>query len=156
MKNYDEFYDFMEQYIEFYNQICDNEERKMEALASDDLTEINRILSEYQIFVKKTEQFENRRLELFKKLGLDGKTFRAIIEEENDENREELEDLFYSFRDAVMRTKEYNSKSLKIVRENVKTLGNVDYDEGDPACYDRHGNVPEKQFSSMSLLDKKA
>ena len=156
MKNYDEFYDFMEQYTEFYNEVLEVEREKADALLSNDLTLINEVLAEYQVWVKRTEQYEHRRQEMFKELGLEGKSFRAIIESETGDCREELEDLFYRFREAVVKTKEYNNKSLEIVRENVKTLGNINYDEGDPACYDKRGTVPERQFSSMNLLDKKA
>jgi len=156
MKNYEEFYDFMDRYTEFYDEVLEKEKEKLEALSSDDLAQINRILSEYQVLVKKTEQYEKKRMELFKELGLENMTFRAIVESESGDCREELEDLFYRFREAVVKTKEYNNKSLEIVRENVKTLGNINYDEGDPACYDKRGTVPERQFSSMNLLDKKA
>ncbi|MBE6842843.1 MAG: flagellar protein FlgN [Ruminococcus sp.] len=156
MKNYEEFYDFMDRYTEFYDEVLEKEKEKLEALSSDDLAQINRILSEYQVLVKKTEQYEKKRMELFKELGLENMTFRAIVESESGDCREELEDLFYRFREAVVKTKEYNNKSLEIVRENVKTLGNINYDEGDPACYNKHGTVPEKRFSSMNLLDKKA
>ena len=74
MDNYDEFYDFMEQYIDFYNDVCNNEKNKMDALESDNLKLINEVLSDYQVFVTRAELYEKRRKELFKKIGLDGKT----------------------------------------------------------------------------------
>ena len=91
MDNYDEFYDFMEQYIDFYNDVCNNEKNKMDALESDNLKLINEVLSDYQVFVTRAELYEKRRKELFKKIGLDGKTFREIVDMETGVQREELE-----------------------------------------------------------------
>ena len=49
MKNYDEFYDFMEQYTDFYAEVSENEKTKMDALASEDLEQINKVLADYQV-----------------------------------------------------------------------------------------------------------
>lgn len=157
MKYYEEFYDFMQKYTDFYIDISENEKEKMNALSSDDLAKINKILSEYQIYVKKTELYEKRRKELFGKIGIEGKTFKEIVDMETGENHEELEDLFYSFRDAVMSAKEYNMRSLEIARNNIKAMGMLDYDGiSDPACYDKNGMISENQFSDIGLLNRKA
>ena len=120
MNNYDEFCDFMEEYIDFYNEVSDNEKLRLDALASDDLQLINKVLADYQVYVTKAEIYEKRRNELFKKIGLDGKSFREIVDMETGERREELEDLFYDFRDAVMSARDYNSQSLDLVKKNLK------------------------------------
>lgn len=156
MNNYEEFYEFMEQYTDFYNEVCDNEKVKLDALASDDLNLINKVLSDYQIYVTKAEIYEKRRNELFKKIGLEGKTFRAIVEMETGERREELEDLFCDFRDAVESAREYNRRSLDIVKKNLKETGMQDYDINDPACYDKSGNVSERGYSQLNILNRQA
>ena len=156
MKNYDEFYDFMEQYTDFYAEVSENEKTKMDALASEDLELINKVLADYQVFVSKAENYEKRREELFKKIGLDGKTFREIIDMETGDRREELEDLFFDFREAVIAARDYNSKSLDIVKKNLKEMGMQDYDINDPACYDKSGNVSEKFHTMQNILDRQA
>lgn len=157
MKNYDEFLDFMDQYTDYLIDVAEKEKQKLEALESDDLTEINRILSDYQVYIKKTELFEKRREELFRELGLEGKTFREIIETEPAEYRDELEDLFCSFRDAVTDTREYNRRSLEIVRKNLRSTEVFDYEGiSDPACYDRNGSFSDESFTGKSILNKQA
>ncbi|MBP0976686.1 MAG: hypothetical protein J6P89_00700 [Oscillospiraceae bacterium] len=156
MKNYDEFYDFMEQYTDFYAEVSENEKTKMDALASEDLELINKVLADYQVFVSKAENYEKRREELFKKIGLDGKTFREIVDAESGDRREELEDLFCDFRDAVIAARDYNSRSLDIVKKNLKEMGMQDYDINDPACYDKSGNVSEKFHTMQNILDRQA
>ena len=156
MKNYDEFYDFMEQYTDFYAEVSENEKIKMDALASEDLELINKVLADYQVFVSKAENYEKRREELFKKIGLDGKTFREIVDMETGDRREELEDLFFDFRDAVIAARDYNSRSLDIVKKNLKEMGMQDYDINDPACYDKSGNVSEKFHTMQNILDRQA
>lgn len=152
MNSYDEFYDFMQQYTDFYNEVSDNEKQKMDALSSEDLPLINKVLSEYQIYVTKAEVYEKKRTELFKKLGIEGKTFRDIVDTETGERHDELEDLFYDFREAVMSAREYNRRSLEIVKKNLRETG-LDGYENDPACYDRKGTVSEK-LSEMNILDR--
>ena len=110
----------------------------------------------YQVFVSKAENYEKRREELFKKIGLDGKTFREIIDMETGDRREELEDLFFDFRDAVIAARDYNSRSLDIVKNNLKEMGMQDYDINDPACYDKSGNVSEKFHTMQNILDRQA
>ena len=156
MKNYDEFYDFMEQYTDFYAEVSENEKTKRDALASENLELINKVLADYQVFVSKAENYEKRREELFKKIGLDGKTFREIIDMETGDRREELEDLFFDFRDAVIAARDYNSRSLDIVKKNLKEMGMQDYDINDPACYDKSGNVSEKFHTMQNILDRQA
>ena len=156
MKNYDEFYDFIEQYTDFYAEVSENEKIKMDALASEDLELINKVLADYQVFVSKAENYEKRREELFKKIGLDGKTFREIVDEEGGDRREELEDLFCDFRDAVIAARDYNSRALDIVKKNLKEMGMQDYDINDPACYDKSGNVSEKFHTMQNILDRQA
>ncbi|MBQ5989418.1 MAG: hypothetical protein IJL67_07970 [Oscillospiraceae bacterium] len=156
MNNYDEFYDFMEQYTDFYAEVSENEKTKMDALASENLELINKVLADYQVFVSKAENYEKRREELFKKIGLDGKTFREIIDMETGDRREELEDLFFDFRDAVIAARDYNSRSLDIVKKNLKEMGMQDYDINDPACYDKSGNVSEKFHTMQNILDRQA
>lgn len=153
MKNYDEFYDFMEQYTDFYAEVSENEKTKMDALASENLELINKVLADYQVFVSKAENYEKRREELFKKIGLDGKTFREIVDAESGDRREELEDLFCDFRDAVIAARDYNSRSLSIVKKNLKENGMVGND-ADPACYDKSGNISESGYLMHNILDR--
>lgn len=157
VENYEEFYEFMSEYTDFYNEVSKNEKIKMGALASDDLQMINKVLSEYQVYVTKAEIYEKKRNELFRRLGLEGKTFRAIIDMETGDCHDELEDLFYDFREAVMSAREYNNRSLDIVRKNLKETGNQGYDGvTDPACYDKNGTLSEKNYSPMNILDRQA
>lgn len=157
MDCYEEFYDFMAEYTDFYCEVSENEKTKMEALDSEDLQLINKVLSEYQIYVTKAEIYEKKRNELFKRLGLEGKTFRAIVDMETGDRHDELEDLFYDFREAVMAARDYNSRSLEIVKKNLKETGIQGYDGiTDPACYDKSGNFSGKNYSQMSILDRQA
>jgi hypothetical protein len=156
MKDYEEFYDFMEEYIDFYDELTENEIQKTEALESDDLCAINNILSEYQVYVSRVEMYEKKRSELFKKLGLEGKSFRQIIDSETGDRKGELEDLLYDFKDAVAKVSEYNKRSLDIVRRNLRENGVRGYDgTTDPACYDKKGNVSESNYQT-SILDRQA
>ncbi len=157
MKNYNEFYTFMSQYTEFYFEVAANEEEKMNALSSDNLTKINKILSEYQMFIKMAEQYERKRQQLFKEQGLEGKTFREIIDMETGQSHDELEELFYDFQEAVTVARDFNRRSLEITKNNLHNSDILSYnDVTDPACYDQSGTISSSKYSGVNLLDRKA
>ena len=80
MENYEEFYNFMLEYTEFFEETAVKEREKMSALLSDDLKRIEKCLNEHQSTIKKAERFEQDRQKLLDKIGFSGKSFRQIID----------------------------------------------------------------------------
>lgn len=90
MENYEEFYNFMLEYTEFFEETAVKEREKMSALLSDDLKRIEKCLNEHQSTIKKAERFEQDRQKLLDKIGFSGKSFRQIIAMAEGEEREQL------------------------------------------------------------------
>ena len=87
MENYEEFYNFMLEYTEFFEETAVKEREKMSALLSDDLKRIEKCLNEHQSTIKKAERFEQDRQKLLDKIGFSGKSFRQIIAMAEGEER---------------------------------------------------------------------
>lgn len=90
LENYEEFYNFMLEYTEFFEETAVKEREKMSALLSDDLKRIEKCLNEHQSTIKKAERFEQDRQKLLDKIGFSGKSFRQIIAMAEGEEREQL------------------------------------------------------------------
>lgn len=155
MENYSEFYSFMSEYTDFFFSVMKKEEQKMKALYSRDLTKINEILRQHQETEKLVADYESRRMELHKSLGLEGKTFREIIDESTT-GKEELMELYSKLSGYVMNTKEYNSKSLDFAKMNLEIVDSIKSDGiSDAQCYDSSGKTTASANNKSTFFNAK-
>lgn len=153
MEHFDEFYSFMLEYTEFFEETAVKEREKMCALLSDDLSRIEKCLNEHQTTLKKTELFEERREKLQEKIGLAGKSFRQIIAMTDGDEHESLRKLYNRFKVAVDNVSHSNKTSLQIAETNMRIIENLSPSVNDAKCYDNNG-VPAKR-KNMGLLNTK-
>lgn len=155
MENFEEFYDFMLEYTEFLEETAEKEKDKLSALLSDDLKRIEHCLNEHQSTIKKTELFEKDREKIQKRLGIEGLTFKEIIEKCLDpEEKELLSKLYVRFKTAIDSVKHANKTSLQVAQMNLKIIeeampGVVT----DAKCYNSKGIPSVRQ--NMGILDRK-
>lgn len=153
MKNFDEFYSFMLEYTEFFEETAAKEREKMSALLSDDLGRIEKCLTEHQTTIKKTELFEAEREKLQGSLGLGGKSFRQIMSMTDGEEYEKLRKLYNRFKTAVDNVSHSNKTALQIAETNMRIIESMTTSVNDAKCYDNTG-VSKKQ-RNMGLLNTK-
>lgn len=154
LENYEEFYNFMLEYTEFFEDTAAKEREKMSALLSDDLKRIEKCLNEHQSTIKKTEHYEYERQKLLEKLGLSNKSFRQIIDMAEGDEREHLKKIYERFKIAVDNVSHSNKTALQIAETNMKIIENISPSGvTDPKCYDNNG-ISLKQ-KNIGLLNKK-
>lgn len=153
LENFNEFYDFMLEYTEFFEETAVKEREKMSALLSQDLNRIEKCLNEHQSTIKKTEYYESEREKLQARLGLGGMSFRQIIAAAEGEEREKLRLLYSRFKIAVDNVSHANKTSLQIAETNMKIIEKLSPTVTDAKCYDNTG-VPSKR-KNMGLLNTK-
>ncbi|MCM1227771.1 MAG: flagellar protein FlgN [Clostridium sp.] len=153
MKNFEEFYSFMLEYTEFFEETAVKEREKMSALLSDDLNRIEKCLNEHQTTIKKTEIYEAEREKLQAKLGLDGKSFRQIMVMTEGEEYDMLKKLYIRFRAAVDNVSHSNKTSLQIAETNMRIIESMTASVNDAKCYDSNGISAKRR--NMGLLNKK-
>lgn len=153
MKNFEEFYSFMLEYTEFFEETAVKEREKMSALLSDDLHRIEKCLNEHQTTIKKTEIYEAEREKLQAKLGLGGKSFRQIMVMTEGEEYDMLKKLYIRFRAAVDNVSHSNKTSLQIAETNMRIIESMTASVTDAKCYDNNGVSAKRR--NMGLLNKK-
>lgn len=153
MKNFDEFYNFMLEYTEFFEETAAKEREKMSALLSDDLSRIEKCLSEHQTTIKKTEIYEAEREKLQASIGLGGKSFRQIMSMADGEEYNKLRILYVRFRAAVDNVSHSNKTSLQIAETNMRVIESMTASVNDAKCYDNTGVSAKRR--NMGLLNKK-
>lgn len=160
MEKYYEFYNFMDEYTTFFEGVASKEEDKMKALLSNDLENLELVLSEHQSMTMRVEQYEKRRSELQERLGFGNASFCEIIDMFSNEQREELKALYTRFEVAVHNTKHYNGRALEVALMNLRIMDSMGMGNFKAApvsgCYTPSGTA-EIQFSqSVPMLDTKA
>lgn len=153
MERYNEFAEFMLEYTELFEDISYKEEEKFHAMLSDDLSRIEQSLNEHQTSIKLIEQYENRREALQKEMGLEGKTFREIINMCKGEEKAELSEIYSRFELAIHNTNHFNKSAMKVADMNIKLSGGSE-GVSDPRCYDSKG--VSKEEKNAGFLDRKA
>ena len=117
-----EFYKFMLDYTAFFEGLLDDEKQKLEAVLSYNLKELEQSVSMQQAAVMKLESMEKRREELQNQAGYEGKTFKEILADVDEESSKALGDVFHRLEDAISMIKFYNQKSMDVVKLNLNTI----------------------------------
>ncbi len=115
----EEFARFLESYAGFLEEMVKEERVKFDALTSLDVEKVEQLVARQQASLKQLEQFEERREELQKENGNEGKTFAEIISEAQPPLRGRLQAAWDRFSAATQQIKRYNAESMEIVRENL-------------------------------------
>ncbi len=153
MEHFEEFYNFMLEYTEFFEETAAKEREKMSALLSDDLRRIERCLNEHQSTLKKTEIYETEREKLQAKIGLGGKSFRQIIAMTDGEEHEQLRKLYNRFKVAVDNVSHSNKTSLQIAETNMRIIESMSPSVNDAKCYDNNGVSSKRR--NIGILNTK-
>lgn len=153
MRDFDEFYSFMLEYTEFFEETAAKEREKMCALLSDDLSRIEKCLNEHQTTIKKTEHYEAEREKLQARLGVGGKSFRQILAMVDGDEHDMLKKLYNRFKAAVDNVSHSNKTSLQIAETNMRIIESMTTSVHDAKCYDNNGVSAKRR--NMGLLNKK-
>ncbi|MDL2295072.1 hypothetical protein LJC60_10755 [Ruminococcaceae bacterium OttesenSCG-928-D13] len=153
-KAHDEFVSFMVDYTAFLARMRADENDKLAALSSRELSRIEHSISVSQANAKQLGNFEARRQALQAAAGYEGLTFRQLIELAPDEDQDRLWQLFTRFEGSVAEIRFFNDKSMAVARDNMIEI--------DPASVlpSGKGNNPyerirEKQNGQGGILETK-
>lgn len=148
------FITFMVDYTAFLGRMRGDESRKLSAISSRNLEEIEQSLAASQANAKQLENYENRRLALQKEAGYGGLSFRQLVQAapEGDQNR--LWQLFSKFEHNVAEIRYFNDKSMALARDNMIALD----PEAVPAgkADNPYEKIRESQEHRSMMLEQKA
>ncbi len=121
-RNFQEFVQLMEDYTGFLARMCSDEGDKLAALSSRELPRIERSIAVSQANAKQLENYENRRMAAQQEAGLEGLSFRELIDLAPPHEQSRLWQLFSSFESSVAEIRFFNDKSMAVARDAMVEL----------------------------------
>ncbi len=119
MKDKNLFFDFLVEYIEFYEQIeCQSRER-LDAITSNNLAGIERSIANDQSAIMRAEQMEKRRIDLQSTAGYNSMSMREIIDRIDGTEKEQLSSFYDKLSEILNSIRFYNARCTKIVKANI-------------------------------------
>ncbi|MBQ4165535.1 MAG: flagellar export chaperone FlgN [Oscillospiraceae bacterium] len=141
---------------DFYRELSMFLMKKHTKILEDDLEWLTNSLNDEQAYVMKSQSLENKRLELFKGLGIADKKLTELIEEAPEDYRPKLKLLGTQLTELVDSIKEMNEKTNEIVKrkldnqtEFVKRAGILNK----PETYNKNA-AKETRGSSATVIRK--
>ncbi|MBE6889040.1 MAG: flagellar protein FlgN [Ruminococcaceae bacterium] len=141
---------------DFYRELSMFLMKKHTKILEDDLEWLTNSLNDEQAYVMKSQSLENKRLELFKGLGIADKKLTELIEEAPEDYRAKLRLLGTQLTELVDSIKEMNEKTNEIVKrkldnqtEFVKRAGILNK----PETYNKNA-AKETRGSSATVIRK--
>lgn len=141
---------------DFYRELSMFLMKKHTKILEDDLEWLTNSLNDEQAYVMKSQSLENKRLELFKGLGIADKKLTELIEEAPEDYRPKLRLLGTQLTELVDSIKEMNEKTNEIVKrkldnqtEFVKRAGILNK----PETYNKNA-AKETRGSSATVIRK--
>lgn len=122
MQAYEEFLGFIEEYTDFLQQMVKDENEKLSALQSRELSRIEHSITTAQANAKKLENYEAKRVKLQQRLGYEGMSFREIIEQAPEDQQAWLGLMFDRFERNVNEIRFRNDKSMAVARDSMMDI----------------------------------
>lgn len=153
-----EFKDFIRDYVEFLEDMANDEGRKLEALSHNDLPQIEHNIVVSLANAKKLENYEHKRIALMESIGMPGKTFSEVLDRAPDEDKASLTGLFTRFEHGVGEIKFRNDKSMDVAHDNLVIM-NPDatvLSQGGAKPHNQYEKIKEEQRNQGGMLEQKA
>ncbi len=115
----DAFVAFMAEYTDFLGRMRLDENGKLAALSSRELPRIESSIATSQANAKQLENYETKRMTLQADAGLQGLSFRQVIESAPPDAQRGLWFLFDRFERTVADIRFLNDKSMAMARDNM-------------------------------------
>lgn len=141
--------------VDFYRELTVFLMKKHTKILSDDLEWLTDSLNDEQAYLMKSRSLEEKRLALFKGLGLEGKKLSELIEDAPDGYKAKMRMLSAQLTELVDNITKINSETNEIVkrkldnqREFVKKAGIFEK----PETYDKNAAKVAKGTSSAQVI----
>lgn len=120
MENKEAFYSFLTEYADFFKEMAGFEQKKLEALLGNRLSEIEHAISVTQANAMQLDNLENKRIRLQGEAGLGQMSMSQLAESAPESSRGQLRELMGQLNDYIRDIKFYNTKSMDLVQAKLK------------------------------------
>ncbi len=119
MKDKELFFDFLANYIGFYEQIENQSRERFEYISANNLAGIERSIANDQSAILRAEQMEKKRIDLQEVAGYKSMSMREIIDTIEGEEKEKLSVIYSRLTELLESIQFYNARCTKIVKTNL-------------------------------------
>lgn len=105
--------------VDFYRELTVFLMKKHTKILADDLDWLTDSLNDEQAFLMKSRSLENKRLELFRGLGIDDKKLSELVEEAPEDFRPKMNMLYKQLTELVDNITELNSQTTEMVKRKL-------------------------------------
>ncbi len=122
MKEQKQFFDFLDEYVVFYEHIEVQARERFEYISTNNLAGIERSIANDQSAILRAEQMEKKRIEFQESAGYKDMPMRNIIESVEGDEKEYLSDIYGRLSSLLESIQFYNARCTKVVRANLKKM----------------------------------
>ena len=105
--------------VDFYRELTVFLMKKHTKILADDLEWLTDSLNDEQAFLMKSRSLEEKRIELFKGLGIDDKKLKDLVDEAPDDYRPKMSMLYNQLTELVDNITELNAQTTEVVKRKL-------------------------------------
>lgn len=141
---------------DFYRELTLFLMKKHTKILEDDLDWLTASLNDEQAYVMKSQNLENKRLQLFKGLGIEDKKLKELIEEAPEDYKGKLKRLSVQLTELIDGIREMNEKTNELVKRKLDNQQDFVKRAGifhKPETYDRNASKVTKGSSATVIRE---
>lgn len=105
--------------VDFYRELTIFLMKKHTKILADDLEWLTDSLNDEQAFLMKSRSLEEKRMELFRGLGIEDKRLKDLVNEAPDDYRPKMSMLYDQLTDLVNNITELNAQTTEVVKRKL-------------------------------------
>lgn len=105
--------------VDFYRELTVFLMKKHTKILADDLEWLTDSLNDEQAFLMKSRSLEEKRMELFKGLGIDGRKLKDLVDEAPDDYKPKMSMLYGQLTELVDNITELNAQTTEVVKRKL-------------------------------------
>lgn len=157
MNQTQKFYEYLQELEQSYSRLAELLHQKLNALLQHDLTALDAIMKEEQVYVLLSKGFDANLQTHRDKLGLRGDTLLEVIGELPEENRDDFHRLYKQLKATLDGVRGINQKCQSLIEQRLYSLDRSikELDHSDNSTYQKTGNTQNGPSPHAGFLSKK-
>ncbi len=159
MNKLDILYNILEEQLHLYEEFMKIEEEKYNVILADNVSRLDEIVAEEQVFFLKSRGLDQKREHALKDLGLTGKNLKEVIESIDNSSKDRFSDMHKKIFNILHTFKEKNNQCQDLVQirlHRAQTMINMlDESKSNSKLYFKDENSGEIDVKKTNFISKK-
>lgn len=122
MERFSDFILIIKDFIQLFGALTEVEQTKLNAAVENKITFVEECMNKEQAAILRLRGLDQRREKAQKELGMEGASFREILEQVSEEEEKELRPLFQELSEKVSRFQSVSDSAKDIIEVNLHTI----------------------------------